>query len=160
MRMKKYIIICVMALAGLWLPSCTYNTYTEPSAGGDCKFHAFTKVLNASASSWQFSSGANAYFAHFDVPDITSEVYQYGVITVSREYNSGTQDAYLVLLPETTYKTAEVDNGDGTKGTVNFSQHIDYTVGIGYVEVWITISDFYYDDFTPEAIPFRLQVAY
>ncbi len=160
--MKKYIIICVMAIVGLWLPSCTYNTYTEPNASGgsDCKFHAFTRDLKASASNWVFDSEANMYYAHFDIPDITNEVYKYGIITISREYKSGTDNAYLVSLPETSYQSVDLDNGDQTTSPYYFSQHIDYAVGVGFVEIFITISDFYYDDFTPEAMQFRLQVAY
>ena len=150
-----------MAVVALGFTGCTYNTYTEPTSGtgSTCKFHSFTRELNAAASAWQWDNGAQMYFAHFDVADITKEVYQYGVITISHEHK-GTNSSYLVALPETTYEKVDLDNGDGTTSPYYFQQHIDYAVGVGFVEIFITISDFYYDDFTPEAMNFRLQAVY
>ena len=158
--MKKYLLIGMVAGLFMAMPSCTYNTYTEPSTGTGttCKFHAFTRELNVAAGDWQWDNGARMYFAHFDVADLTNEVFQYGVITVSHEYAA--EKPYLVVLPETMYKEVSIDNGDGTSSPYYFQQHIDYAVGVGFVEIFITISDYYYEDFTPEAMKFRLQAVY
>ena len=141
------------------VPSCTYNTYSEPTSGSGtgstCKFHAFTRDLNANAGDWQFDNSANMYFAHFDVADITNDVYKYGVITVSHEYTAQSAGSYLVALPETMYRETTVDDNP-----YYYQQHIDYAVGVGFVEIFITISDYYYDDFEPEAMKFRLQAVY
>ena len=150
--MKKYVFICLMALIGIVMTSCQTN---EP-----CKFNKKTVDLNVTQDKWKFDDGANMFFCHFSVPEITAQVYNYGEFSIHREYNSGTNNAYQVALPETTYKSEDIDNGDGTYSTVYYQQHIDYIIGVGFVEVFCTISDFYYEGFTPEAMVFRLQLTY
>lgn len=150
--MKKYVFICLMALIGIAFTSCQTN---EP-----CKFNKKTVNLKVTQDKWGFDDGANMFFCHFSVPEITAQVYNYGEFSIHREYNSGTNNAYQVALPETTYKSEDIDNGDGTYSTVYYQQHIDYVIGVGFVEVFCTISDFYYEGFTPEAMVFRLQLTY
>ena len=147
--MKKYVFFCLLALMSVGFVSC--NKDKVP-------FHKETVDLVVKASNWEFDTGANMYFCHFDVPALTADVYNYGEISVSREYNSGTAKAYQVALPETTYQSVDLDNGDGTTSPYYYQQHIDYATGIGFVEVFCTISDFYYDDFNPGAMLFRLQM--
>ena len=150
--MKKYVFICLMALIGIAMTSCQGN---EP-----CKFNKQTVDLSVKQSQWEFDDSANMFYCHFDVPAITANVYDYGEFSIHREYYSGTQKAYQVALPETTYKYEDIDNGDGTYSTVYYQQHLDYAIGVGFVEVFCTISDFYYEGFTPEAMLFRLQLTY
>ena len=150
--MKKSIYICLMvAVAAICLTSCKQ----EP-----CRFNKHTKDLEVLANQWEFDKGANMYFCHFEVPELTAEVYNYGEVSVNHEYNSGKATAYQVSLPETTYQAIELDNGDGTTSPYYYCQHIDYAYGIGFVEVFITISDFYYDDFEPERMLFRMQLTW
>ena len=105
---------------------------------------------------WQFDEETKQFYYHFEVPEITEDAYNLGQWSISREYNYGTADAYQVALPLSSYMTDTVQ----VESTVNYSQHLDYAVGVGFVEVFLTISDFYYDDFTPEAMLFRLQLTY
>ena len=152
--MKKYVFISLLALVALVFTGCTdCNCKHEPTP--ECQFHKKTVDLVANASSWSFDDGANMYYCHFDVPEITSTVYNYGEFSVNRKYNSGTQNAYQVALPETTYLQADVEGG-----TVFYQQHLDYAIGVGFIEVFCTISDFYYDGFSPDAMLFRLQMTY
>ncbi len=144
--MKKYVFISLLALVALVFTGCQ---------SADAPQHKKTVDLVANASSWSFDDGANMYYCHFDVPEITSKVYNYGEFSVNREYNSGTPRAYQVTLPETTYLQADVEGG-----TVFYQQHLDYAIGVGFIEVFCTISDFYYDDFSPDAMLFRLQMTY
>ena len=125
-------------------------------------FHKKTVDLVVKQSNWDFDNKANMFFCHFDVPEITEQVYNYGEISVNREYNSGKNNAYQVALPETTYKMEEELNDAGeVVNTFYYQQHIDYAVGVGFVEVFCTISDFFYPaDWTPEAMLFRLQLTY
>lgn len=149
--MKKYVFISLFALVAVAFTACT---------SADAPQHKRTVDLVANSSSWTFDEGANMYFCHFDVAEITSNVYNYGEFSVNREYNTGTPNAYQVALPETTYQQVDLDNGDGTSSPYYFQQHIDYAVGIGFVEVFCTISDFYYEGFSPEGMLFRLQMTY
>ncbi len=150
--MKKYLILSVFALVTFVFSACQSN---EP-----CRFHKESIELVVNQNMWEFDSSANMYYCHFNVPEITSDVYKYGEWSINREYNSGSKNAYQVALPETTYKSEEIDNGDSTTSTVFYQQHIDYAVGVGMVEVFCTISDFYYEGFTPESMIFRLQLTY
>ena len=94
------------------------------------------------------------YYCHFDVPELTTDIYNYAEVSVNREYNTGSSKAYQVALPETTYQRTVINNQD-----YFYQQHIDYAYGVGFVEVFLTISDYFYD-FHPEAMTFRLQLTY
>ena len=100
------------------------------------------------------------FYCHFDVPELTVRAYKYGEVSINREYNSGTSNAYQVALPETTYLSEDLDDGNGGTTPYYYQQHIDYTYGIGFVEIFCKISDFYYEGFTPDAMVFRMQLTY
>ena len=151
--MKKYLVICLFAVVAIGMTGCRNESV--------CYFNKKTVDLQVPQNKWAFDASANMFYCHFDVPELTAKVYDYGEVSVNREYNSGTNKAYQVALPETSYKVEEVDNGDGTYSTFYYAQHIDYAYGVGFVEVFYTISDYFYgDDFTPEAMLFRLQLTY
>ena len=150
--MKKFLIIGLLAMMGLGMTGCTINSSSEPSGS---KIHQKTIDLNVKASSWIWDAGANMYYCHFDLPELTSDIYNYAEVSVNREYKPGTKDAYQVALPETTYLTETVNNQN-----VFYQQHIDYAYGVGFVEIFLTLSDFYYEGFHPEAMYFRLQLTY
>ena len=149
--MKKFIVISLLALVGVMFTACdNMNTPKQKR----------TVDLVANKNAWTFDDGVNMYFCHFDVPELTAQVYNYGEVSVNREYNNGTPNAYQVALPETSYIAIDLDNGDGTTSPYYYQQHIDYAYGIGFVEVFLTISDYYYEDFAPEAMIFRMQMTY
>ena len=133
------------------LTSCQSN---EP------QFHKRTIDLAVSQSQWDYDASVGQYFCHFDLPELTEQIYNYGEISVSHEYNSGSKNAYQVALPETQYVAIDLENEDGTTSPYYYQQHLDYAYGIGFVEVFLTISDFYYEGFTPGAMMFRLQMTY
>ena len=148
-----------MALVALGMASCTYPTYVtyeEISGGDSCKFHKKTIDLAVSKDKWDFDKSTNQFFCHFEVPELTAQVYDYGEVSVNREYNSGTQRAYQVALPETSYKVEQ----DG-ENTFYYAQLVDYAYGVGFIEVFYTISDYFYPEgFTPEGMVFRAQLTY
>ena len=125
----------MMAVMGVLLSGCEQG---QP-------FHKKTVDMTVTTSQWDFDQSANMFFCHFDVPEITSDVYNYGEVSVNREYNSGKNNAYQVALPETTYKMEEEVDTDGkpTGNKFYYQQHLDYAYGVGFVEVFCTISDFY-----------------
>ena len=150
--MKKYVFICLMAVVAAGMTSCKND---KECTCVPCQFRQQTLDLVVLQKDWTYDSNAKMYFYRFDVPELTAEVYNYGEVSINREYNNGTQNAYQVALPETTYQQTTVDGN-----TYYFQQHIDYAYGIGFVEIGITISDFYYDDFTPTDMIFRMQMTY
>ena len=149
--MKKYLLIGLVAMMGLGMTGCTINSSSEPSE----RMHKQTIDLNVKASSWIWDAGANMYYCHFDLPELTGDIYNYAEVSINREYNTGSSKAYQVALPETTYLTEKVNNQD-----YFYQQHIDYAYGVGFVEIFCTISDYYYEGFTPEAMIFRMQLTY
>ena len=159
--MKKQLFLCLIAVVAM--VSCTrpinnyYNTYEVVGGGVKKK----TVDLTVNTNQWDFDKGTNQYFCHFDVPELTDSVYNYGEVSVNREYNSGTKNAYQVALPETSYLQIEITNDDNTTSPYFSQQHLDYAFGIGFVEVFCTISDFYYEDgWKPDGMLFRLQMTY
>lgn len=148
--MKKYLLIGLVAMMGLGMTGCTINSSNEPSE----RMHKQTIDLNVKASSWIWDAGANMYYCHFDLPELTSDIYNYAEVSVNREYNTGSSKAYQVALPETTYLTEKVNNQD-----YFYQQHIDYAYGVGFVEIFLTFSDYVYDQ-QPDPMVFRMQLTY
>ena len=87
------------------------------------------------------------YYCTFKVPELTSTIYNYGVVSCYREYNRGTNDAYQLPLPQTIHN---VDAGNGAL----YTSTIDFSFAVGLVEIVLTNNDFAYD--APEA--FQLPV--
>ena len=135
---------------GLGMTGCTINSSSEPSE----RMHKQTIDLNVKANSWVWDAGANMYYCHFDLPELTGDIYNYAEVSVNREYNTGSSKAYQVALPETTYLTEKVNNQD-----YFYQQHIDYAYGVGFVEIFLTFSDYVYDQ-QPDPMVFRMQLTY
>lgn len=143
----------MMAVMGVLLSGCEKG---QP-------FHKKTIDLTVTSAQWDFDQSANMFFCHFDIPELTENVYNYAEVSVSHEYNSGKNNAYQVALPETIYKVEyEVNEATGdTTNTFYYAQHLDYAYGVGFVEVFCTISDYFYPEgWTPDPMLFRLQMSY
>lgn len=145
--MKKVLLILSFIAVAIGFTGCE----DEP-----CRYHTQTLDLRVMQADWQFDDNTQQYYYHFDVPEITPFVYNYGNWSISREYNSGTKDAYQVALPQSVYMTEELADGS----IAYYTQHIDYRVGIGYVEIQLTNSDYFYEQENPENMLFRLQLIY
>lgn len=151
--MKKVSFLFVFAALLLLFTGC--ESKQEP-----CQFNKKTIDLVVNQKDWSFDNDTHQFYCHFDIEELTANVYNYGEVSVSREYNSGTKDAYQVALPMSLYMVEEVDDGQGGTSYIYYTQHIDYRVGIGYVEVQLTNSDYAYADEKPESMIFRLQLTY
>lgn len=151
--MKKVSFLFVFAALLLLFTGC--ESKQEP-----CQFNKKTIDLVVNQKDWAFDNDTHQFYCHFDIEELTANVYNYGEVSVSREYNSGTKDAYQVALPMSLYMVEEVDDGQGGTSYIYYTQHIDYRVGIGYVEVQLTNSDYAYADEKPESMIFRLQLTY
>ena len=151
MKSEKYVILCLLAFMGMVLTGCQNN---EP------QLRKMTIDLEVFQKNWTFDQQGNRYYCQFEVPELTSTIYNYGEVSLNREYNTGTKDAYQVALPETTYKSEQLTDSVGNLVDYYYQQHVDYIYGIGFVEVDLTISDFIYGDFQPEDMLFRLQMTY
>ncbi len=152
--MKKYLLIGLLAMMGLGMTSCSNTCDCKHEPVIPCQFNKKTIDLVAQMSDWAFDTNANMYYCHFDLPELTSDIYNYAEVSINREYKTGTKDAYQVALPETTYLTETVNNQN-----VFYQQHIDYAYGVGFVEIFLTFSDYVYDQ-QPDPMVFRMQLTY
>lgn len=156
--MKKGVFILFCLLASTLLTSCYYNRST-----GECSCVSKTIEMRVNSADWQYDANAQRFFCHFNRSEITSTVYNKGQWTICREYNSGTNQAYQVALPESVFKVEDL----GAGGKIYYTQHIDYAVGIGWVEITLTNSDYGYDKdpqsgylINPEGMVFLMQIQY
>lgn len=142
--MKKHFLlalVCALALVG-----CQNN-------GSDCYFHKQTINRTVRQSDWQFDNKGKLFYCYFDVPEITRDVYDKGSWTVYREYNHNTSNAYQAALPMNLF----INDTLTEDAVVYYTQYIDFRIGIGYVEVQLTNSDYLYGEENPESMLFRLQ---
>ena len=151
--MKKVSFLFVFAALLLVLTGC--ESKQEP-----CKFHKQTIDLVVKQNEWAFDDDTKQFYCHFDIAELTADMYNYAEVSISREYNSGTKNAYQVALPMSQYMVEEVSDGQGGTTEVYYTRHIDYRVGIGYVEIQLTNSDYFYEAENPESMIFRLQLTY
>ncbi len=160
--MKKYAILCVLTLIAFAQTSCIIRNDTPAP---DCKYNAKTVYLEVKQNEWKFDSQNQQFYTRFDVPEITADIYNYGNYSLHREYNTGLNTAYQVALPQSILCMETVTNGNTTTD-VYYTQLVDYILGVGYVEIQVTNSDFFYPEdkqgylINPEAMVFHLQLIY
>lgn len=123
------------------MPSCRHN---DPD---------WRKVydLHIAANQWVLSNDKSYYFCSFNIPELSTELYNYGVVLCNREYNKGTNNAYQIALPQT------IHNVDESTDAL-YTTTIDYSYMPGLVEIVLTNNDFVYAQ--PEAMDFRLTLLY
>lgn len=160
--MKKYAFLCLLAVIAFVQTGCVIHGNTPTP---DCMYHAKTIYLEVKQNEWQYDADNQQFYTHFDVPEITANIYNYGNYSLHREYNTGLSTAYQVALPQSLLLSETVTQDSGTS-VVYYTQLVDYRVGVGYVEVQVTNSDFYYPTNTqgnlikPESMVFHLQLIY
>lgn len=95
--------------------------------------------LEADNSNWVNDNGA--YYATFDVPELTRDAYNNGMVNCYVEFNTGTANAYQELMPFI-YFDQYVDQTTGV--AQNWSRLLDYDYTIGSLTVYYTNNDFDY----------------
>ena len=144
MKTRTYFAIMVCVLVGF--SSCNY--YPKETV---YESNFKTLDLRVDANQWLVSQDGDYYYCTFNVPELTSQIYNYGVVTCYREYNKGTTNAYQLPLPQTIHN---VDAGDGTL----YTSTIDFSFAVGLVEIVLTNNDFKY--VAPERMDFRLNMVW
>ncbi len=142
--------------AALALMSCEGPMGPQGIPGRDGFVNYKIIDLQINENEWGYSGVANNnYFvASFKMPEITSHIYNNGLVQVYREYNTGAADARQILLPQTRHNEVQINTGDW----VFFTETIDYEYGVGTLSIFYTASDFDYEidqTFVPEPMHFR-----
>lgn len=155
--MKKYIFISLLALVMLCLSGCEIHNE-------QCRFHSLSKYLAVNSQEWKYDKDNMQYYAHFDIPELNSDVYNYGNYSLHRVYNANTKDEYQVALPQSIYMIENVTDAAGNVSEYYYTQGVDYRIGVGYVEIQVTNSDYFYTEdaqgylVPPERMDFHLQL--
>ena len=153
--MKKYVLISL--LAAMCFTACEDR---------GPRIQRESVYMTVDQNEWKWDKDNLQFYAHFNVPEITANVYNYGNYCLYREYNTGAKDVYQVGLPQSIYLSEEVKYDDGTTGFTYYQQLVDYRVGVGYVEIQVTNNDFFYAEdeqgylINPEKMVFHLQLMY
>ena len=137
----------MMALVTMAFTGCQSN---EP-----CGYKKFTVDIPVAATEWTFDDNTRQYFVDVLVKQLTEEAYRYGNISMYHEYHKGKSTAFMTALPETIYEETTYEGEP-----YHFQTQIESTFAPGLVEIVITISDYYYEEYKPEDMDFKLQIIY
>jgi hypothetical protein len=125
-----------------------------------------TISVRVKANEWQYTQQGvndqfnnNYFYAGFNVPEITARAFDYGEVKaylVKDRMNA--TNARKHLLPYVMHKEEMVDGQ-----WIYFTETVDFTYGIGWVEVNFRASDFAYEDnvnINPPAMEFDIVITY
>ena len=128
-------------------------------AGRDGK-DALIKVvyINVDQAAWKFSGlNDNNYFtATVSVPELTEEIFDGGIIKMYRTFDYESVDATQIEMP---YVRLKELYEEGYPDPIRYTEVLDYDFGIERINIYFTVSDFYYD-IKPEAMTFRCVLMY
>lgn len=169
--MKKAIYSAVLILSALILSSCRGLPGLDGRDGRDGIDGLDGRdglgvidvvVVNVPEDSWKYShteTGANNYYyATVDMPEITEEIFDKGLVKVYRVYNFDKKNASQVELP---YVRPVEYEEDGQ--WYSYVETVDCEFFIGEMTIAYTASDFAYEyntDIVPEAMQFRCVIMY
>ena len=130
-------------------------------AGRDGKdaFEAIKIVyLNVDQAAWKYSGmfDNNYFVAQVKVPELTEDIFDGGIIKMYRTYDYDTRDAIQIEMP---YVRPREFYEEGNPEPFRYTEVVDYDFGIGYINIYFTVSDFYYE-VKPEAMTFRCVLMY
>ena len=152
--MKKGLLLIVPALA-LLLSACTKRVTEEVRMN--------TKVIDMeiNQNEWSYSNvdNNNYFYASFNVPELTWDIYNYGIVKIYREYNNGTENASQVELPYVRLNEVAVQVDESTTQWVFYTETVDYEFTKGSVTFFYTASDFDYElnpAYVPDKMHFRM----
>ena len=154
--MKKSFVFLLAAAATL--VGCDYSTTVIGST---------QQVVNVvvNASDWQYTGknsdesayNNNFFFAYVRVPEITENVFDYGEVQAYIVYDRNTQDPMQHLLPYVRHYEEQLPDSSWSY----YTETVDCTFGIGWVQFNYRASDFAYEDnvnINPVAMDFRIVI--
>lgn len=149
--MKKGLFISLLMCLVMVFVGCESRTQ-EP-----CRFNKVNVDFSVPKGSWAYDTENKWFSYYYQTSVITPSIYDYGTWTMSHEYNPRTENAYLIQLPEFQFYELPIDENT----SYFYTQRIDYEVGVGYVRVYLTNSDYIYPDgWTQDEMYFHMQITY
>lgn len=121
-----------------------------------------TVLINVPQSKWAYSGqdNNNYFYATVDMPEITSAVFDKGLVKMYRTYNFDKTNASQLEMP---YVRPVEGYNESADEWYFYTETVDYEFGIGTMTICYTVSDFDYEideEFVPEAMQFRCVVMY
>ena len=123
------------------------------SRGGQMEIVKLT--IDSKDWAYSFADNNNFFYVSFDMPEITEDVFDNGLIKMYRTYNYDSYDATQMEMP---YVRLNEWYDSYDDAWYNYTETVDYEYGIGKITVFYTASDFNYEideTFVPEAMTFR-----
>lgn len=124
-----------------------------------------TVIVNVPRKSWEYSykDSNNYFYATVDIPEITEDAFDYGLVKMYRLFDYDKSTAAQVEMPYIRHNewTPGDEDGDGYDDWYFYSEQVDYEIGIGYIFIRYSVSDFDYEldeSFIPEDMQFRCVV--
>lgn len=113
-----------------------------------------TRTYDIMSRNWKATE--DGFSVILDVPEITRDVLDYGSVQCFIIYPDGAQ----TCLPAQRYLSYEyVDETTGKKNVGYYQKLIDFEYNLGEVNVYYTMSDFYYET-NPEELTVKVIVHY
>ena len=113
-------------------------------------------TMNISQDGWMYSNleNNNFFWASFDMPEITEDVFDNGLIKIYRTYDFTSANPVQIELPNVRQAEYQISGDDWGF----YTEVIDYEISIGSVTIFYTASDFDYElneEFIPDDMEFR-----
>ena len=154
--MKNYVWISLIGLA-MMVTGCRKDIEE-----GAKYYHSTVFDVTVLHTEWEFDEKLNQFYCHKDIEELTEKVYDYGSWELYKEFDGGSKNPYQVALPTSFFMVDTLADSS----VHYYTEYMDYRVGIGYVEIQLTYSDFYYPKdeagryIKPDEMNFRLHLEY
>ncbi|NDV46006.1 hypothetical protein D0T49_02995 [Paludibacter sp. 221] len=97
---------------------------------------------------WRFNDDVGVYYCELPAPRLTGDVYNNGVVHIYIEMEDNVGNLYQQPLPKILYN---LDNNGN-----QYSENIDFEYTVGKIIMYYTVSDYYYEDWQPGTMNFRV----
>lgn len=164
--MKKALYSALLILSALILSSCRGLPGRDGIDGRDGKDGlgiVKTILVDVPQNSWKYSfhDNNNYFYATVDMPEITEEIFDKGLVKMYRVFKFDKTDASQIEMPYVKLQEWTPDEG---LHWYSFTEVVSYEYFIGNMTIFYTASDFDYElegsDFIPEAMQFRCVIMY
>lgn len=166
--MKRSIYSALLILSALILSSCRGLPGRDGYDGRDGKDGkdglgvVKTILVNVPENSWKYSfaDNNNYFYATVDMPEITEDIFDKGLVKMYRVYNYDKTNASQIEMP---YVRPQEWTPDEGLSWCFYTEVVDYEYFIGSMTIAYTASDFDYEldkSFVPEAMQFRCVIMY
>lgn len=158
MMMRKLLNTLALLTVIAAMSSC--ERYTRVVVDETAVQNVGTVTFTVRQSDWEYSNldNNNFFSVRVKMPEITRDVFNYGMIKVYRAYDfnadGSNTSAYQIELPYVRHHEVLV----GKDLWADYTETVDYDFEIGYITIYYTVSDFNYEldtRFVPDQMQFR-----